>query len=703
MALPVRTRHHAYRLHLLFARKRPRSAADDNTDDMNRWYESVDKNSSPEDIYLNEMRRQMEISVSPSTSTYGDASNFITDSPGARQVASSTFDPYATTPMSTSTASPADISPSTTASNLFSINASQQQQYGTNTEEKMTPKAAEAALTQYEAFRVADNWLDDQLIELMTGTDEEDFSNLDDEDDDEGHLRQEAEGEGDEGTMEYYGDPWDIWGEDEHTLEERERNQNRPQKSHSNEYLFDPENIQDTAADEKERQKFHKRLQNLRIRSSRLERARDNPQAATFFQREPNDKDYCDRMWVAAVDAASFGNLAGEFKNYGVEFATNFDDWEDGCLEDAFASIEDVASFKARQTYEATGLPAISVRTSFEIEPVPDLRDPNSPPPNAPRSAATLMRTNPRVISGYRFNDVGEHIDYIVEPLKQYSDIDRLTRFKTCLCYYDGEMEIYQYGICDVDIVFCNSMRTFVAVAQAIRGLAKTLEMTYDLTYQKWVRNREVEEMTKGARLKLRDRVLKEGRVLPNDIVDVSSFMDSMVDVNLMDECAQDLSGQVANERPSKILTVATTGLVLALPMAKYLQVPCVYARKERNMVMADTYTAGYSSKTVGMNRELLVSKDHIDKGDRVLIVDDFLSGGSSQQALLRIVADAGATPVGVAVLLEKVYDSGRKALSGYNIPVFSLCRIASVESGVIELMEEEGYRGREKRQQAER
>jgi adenine/guanine phosphoribosyltransferase-like PRPP-binding protein len=76
---------------------------------------------------------------------------------------------------------------------------------------------------------------------------------------------------------------------------------------------------------------------------------------------------------------------------------------------------------------------------------------------------------------------------------------------------------------------------------------------------------------------------------------------------------------------PVVILTVTMTGLVLALPMAKYLQVPIVYARKECNVVMANTYVAGYSSKMVGKNRELLVSKSHLHQDDRILIVDDFL------------------------------------------------------------------------------
>lgn len=231
-------------------------------------------------------------------------------------------------------------------------------------------------------------------------------------------------------------------------------------------------------------------------------------------------------------------------------------------------------------------------------------------------------------------------------------------------------------------------------MSAAINEMLQTCTLTFDLEYQKWLRTRlDKVAIASTAQVKLRDRVLKEAKVLPNDIVDVSAFMDSMVDVNLMDACAKDLSQLVMEEtRPTKLLTVATTGLVLALPMAKYLQVPCVYARKERNVVMASTYAASYSSKTVGKNRELIVAKSHLQPEDRILIVDDFLSSGSSQEALLRIISEAGATAVGVAVLLEKVYESGRQSLSGYNIPVFSICRIASVKSGVIQLMEEDGY-----------
>ena len=73
----------------------------------------------------------------------------------------------------------------------------------------------------------------------------------------------------------------------------------------------------------------------------------------------------------------------------------------------------------------------------------------------------------------------------------------------------------------------------------------------------------------------------------------------------------------------------------------------------------------------------------------RVLVIDDLLSSGASQDALLRIISDAGATAVGVGVLLEQVlYGSGRRSLSGFDIPIQSPCRVASVQGGVIQLIE---------------
>jgi xanthine phosphoribosyltransferase len=504
-------------------------------------------------------------------------------------------------------------------------------------------------------------------------------------------------------------------------------------------YLDDatPEDIKEEL--QRTEAEFWKRLQSCRIQSRRLERAKASPKAKDYFQRPVDEREGYDTMWISAIDNVCFKSLVGNIRNYGIQFADNFGDFEDGCAQDGLFSIEDVASYKARKVYELTGLPCIASRTSFEIEPIPPQAISSlQTSPGATKSAAATGISNPRVLSGYRINDIAMHVDYLCEALRPMSEPTRVTRFISCLCFYDGEMELFEYGVCEVDLHFADSTKTFVPMAQAINNMIETLQLSFGLEYQKFLKKRVEDALSGGslggATLKLRDRVLKDGKVLPNDIIDVSQFMDSQVDVNLMDYCAKELvrrsltdcqpvdttvlcicvarhslsfliasiispyhsiipqASRFVDQKPTKIMTVATTGLVIALPMAKYLQVPVVYARKERNVVMADTYKAAYSSKTVGKNRELLVSKSHVHADDRVLVIDDFLSSGASQEALLRIIYEAGATAVGVGVLLEKVYDSGRQSLSGFNVPIQSLCRVASVQGGVIQLVEEEGF-----------
>ena len=304
-------------------------------------------------------------------------------------------------------------------------------------------------------------------------------------------------------------------------------------------------------------------MSKVQIHSRRLEKAKNSAKATKFFQRDPDEREGYDRMWVSAIDNVCFKSLVGNFRNYGVQFADNFGDWQDGCPEDGLFTIEDVASYKARLVHEATGLPCIASRTSFEIEPVPVGSSSTSgisppPPPGMPgpvapganpqtNRALAVAYQNPRVTSGYRINDIGMNVEYLCNALRPLSEPTRVTRFKTCLCYYDGELEVFDYGVCDVDIYFATSMRTFISMAQAINEMINTMQLTHGLEFQGFLKQMR-EQATLGygggigkAGRKLRDRVLKDGKVLPNDIIDVSKFMDSQIDVNLMDECAQEL------------------------------------------------------------------------------------------------------------------------------------------------------------------
>jgi xanthine phosphoribosyltransferase len=655
---------------LLFVKKTKKQQARQDLEDLNKWYDNVKSDATPDDVFWEETDRQRLLNQIGSEET-----DFVVAASAAVASTATSFEGF---------------------QNNMKPNPTLEMQV----EAQKAERSTENTLLEYATFAVDDNWISDQLVAMFGSDNYEDGleGTMEDREEQdrmiEAELQQTLEEGGDdddelstasklEAKIKGFNDawmtdaePWDIYGQPRETANAAIR----VIRDDTNEFLLSPD---DDAEDQQLEHNFLDRMQDCQIYSSRLEKARNNPKAKAFFDRAPDAIEGFDRMWVCAIDSACYSNLAGVFRNYGVQFADNFADFEDGCTEDGLYSIEDVASYKARKIFEVTGLPVVTMRTGFEVEPIPPTQ------PGVPARATT-----PLISSGYRFNDIGDHVDHMIEALKPVSEPKRVTRYRTCLCYYDGEMELYEFSTLDCDIYWATSLRTFIPVNQAINQICKTLQLTFGLEYMKWLKTTQLEASTRfgGAVTQLRDRVLKDGRVLPNDIIDVSAFMDSMVDVNLMDDCAKELSERFMDLKPTKILTVATTGLVIALPMAKYLQVPVVYARKERNVVMADTYKASFNSNTVGKNRELLVSKAHLNEEDRVLIVDDFLSSGASQDALLRIVADSGAESVGVGVLLEKVYDSGRRFLSGFDVPVESLCSVVSVQGGVIQLLEEDGF-----------
>lgn len=373
----------------LAAKRRQRPSPDD--EEMNRWYDSVDDNASPDDVFWEEMERQNNL--------LSNENNNPSESAGPSNGVSSN-------------------DASSPASTLDSINFGRQQlQSPPEQAEKtpITPKAAEATLMEYDVYRVADNWLDEEIIESMNAKE------MDDWDDSMPSLEEQIDAweaeEDDEEALEdlqndkFADEPWDHWGDPDDPDGDPDALP-RVDVSHPSlrDHILTLDNIDEDTLEEQEAERLWlERISSLQIISPRLERARDNPKAKAFFARKPDAIEY-DTMWVSAIENVFFKNLVGIFRDYGVQFADNFGDFADTVVSDGLASIEDVASFKARQVYNVTGLPCIASRTSFEVEPVPEKDSSIS----AGRSVTELMKTNPRVTSGYRFNDIGMHVEYIV-------------------------------------------------------------------------------------------------------------------------------------------------------------------------------------------------------------------------------------------------------------------------------------------------
>ncbi len=184
----------------------------------------------------------------------------------------------------------------------------------------------------------------------------------------------------------------------------------------------------------------------------------------------------------------------------------------------------------------------------------------------------------------------------------------------------------------------------------------------------------------------LKDRILRDGRNLGHGILKVDNFINHQVDPELMDACGQEFARRFAHVGATRILTAEISGIAPALMTAMHMRLPVVYARKSKPITMPDTvYLTVAPSHTKGRLVELIVSPEYLARGEKVLIIDDFLASGATIQGLVRLAAAAGSEVVGIGALIEKIFEGGRDALAYLNVPIETLACITAMDDGKIE------------------
>jgi xanthine phosphoribosyltransferase len=184
----------------------------------------------------------------------------------------------------------------------------------------------------------------------------------------------------------------------------------------------------------------------------------------------------------------------------------------------------------------------------------------------------------------------------------------------------------------------------------------------------------------------LKDRIQAEAKVLPGNILNVGSFLNQQVDINLYNEIGKEFFRLFSHERISRILTVEASGIGIACITAQYFKVPVVFARKFRaKNISDDLYSAEVTSYTHGIDYTVTVPRPYIKADDSILLIDDFLANGCALEGLAAVTEAAGAHLVGAGVVIEKGFQQGGKRLREKNIRIESLVIIDSMspETGI--------------------
>lgn len=180
----------------------------------------------------------------------------------------------------------------------------------------------------------------------------------------------------------------------------------------------------------------------------------------------------------------------------------------------------------------------------------------------------------------------------------------------------------------------------------------------------------------------LEEKILAEGEVLPGGVLKVGSFLNQQMDIDFLMAMGEDIARAFKDDGVTKVLTVEASGIAFAVASAFYLKVPVTFAKKNKTSnVSSEVYSAPVESFTHGKTYEIMIPKEYIKPGDRILIVDDFLACGNAIKGLCKIVSAAGACVVGAASAIEKGFQGGGDKLRQMGINLHSLAIIDKMDA----------------------
>ena len=124
-------------------------------------------------------------------------------------------------------------------------------------------------------------------------------------------------------------------------------------------------------------------------------------------------------------------------------------------------------------------------------------------------------------------------------------------------------------------------------------------------------------------------------------------------------------------KRVTKVLTAAVDGIPLATMVANALGVNLIVAKRNKEVgvkaFIDETYILGRDS---GVTVTLYIPKEAIKKRDSVLIVDDMIKSGETQEALVTLVKKSKAEVSGIFSLIAVGEEWKKRLKSGEDSPV---------------------------------
>lgn len=185
--------------------------------------------------------------------------------------------------------------------------------------------------------------------------------------------------------------------------------------------------------------------------------------------------------------------------------------------------------------------------------------------------------------------------------------------------------------------------------------------------------------------IELEQKILNEGTVLPGNVLKVGSFLNQQLDVGFLMELGKEINRIYEKDGVTKLLTVESSGIAVAVAAGAVMHLPVVFAKKNKSSnVSGDVYSANVHSYTHNKNYDIVVAREYLKSTDKIVIIDDFLANGKALEGLIEIVGQSGAELVGATCAIEKGFQGGGDRLRKKGVRVESLAVIDEMSADSI-------------------
>ncbi len=170
---------------------------------------------------------------------------------------------------------------------------------------------------------------------------------------------------------------------------------------------------------------------------------------------------------------------------------------------------------------------------------------------------------------------------------------------------------------------------------------------------------------------KLVERIKTHGNVLGEGVLKVDQFLTHQVDYELMREIGTVFAERFQESGITKVVTIGFRDRTSTLYCRKVAGTNDLCSKAKSLTMDEELLTASVYSFTKQVTSQVSISKKFLSSDDTVLIIDDFLANGQAAKGLIELCQQAGAKVVGIGIVIEKSFQTGRHCLKKWESPLF--------------------------------